>query len=229
MNTNTVNKILATGILASALAACGGGDTMLVCPAGIDPAVCTPRPDAVNTALSLEPAELIIGNCTTRVPFIFRGGTRPYTIFTSDNFNVPVTSALELPDGRFYFFADIKYPAGFGSTATVTVLDSQSRTAIATIATPSRTDQCPANPLLRVLPESANFRASEILAFQVSGGPSPAVVPTVTFADAGIAEVVAISASTVNVQAKAPGATLMTVATADGQRASVVINVLPQP
>jgi hypothetical protein len=233
MNTNTARNIFATSILASVVSACGGGDPPEVCPPGVHPVVCAPRPGEantpVNTALSLAPSSLTIGNCTTRVPFIFSGGTRPYTIFTSDNFSVPVSSALELPDGRFYFFADIKYPVGRPqTTATVTVLDSQSKTASAALTTPQSFDACSANPLLRVLPESANFRASEILAFQVSGGPAPAATPTVTFADEGIAEVVSVSATVVNVRAIGVGTTLMTIASGDGQRASVVINVLPQ-
>jgi hypothetical protein len=320
VNTNTVNNLFATGILASALAACGGGDAPLVCTAEMHPVTClsptgtasgplfttapadvtldagaattftvsggtppytatsgntnvvtasisgntlsvtsvSPGSTSVTVVdslgsrldigltvlaqgqggqpLSLTPAALTIGNCTTRVPFIFRGGIAPFTVFTSNNFNVPVSSALPLADGRSYFFADVRYPPIIPPpdertfVATLTVLDSQSRSAVVTVTTPVRaTDICPANLLLQVLPESANFRRTEILTFQVSGGPSPAAVPKVTFADAGIAEVVSVSATTVNVRAVGVGATLMTIESGDGQRASVVINVLPQP
>ncbi|MDP3618680.1 MAG: hypothetical protein Q8R63_02695 [Ramlibacter sp.] len=192
---------------------------------------------AGGSPLFLTPGELTIGNCTSRVPFIFQGGVPPYTVFTSDNFNVPVTAALQLADGRSYFFADIKYALSPGTIvlgsveASLTVLDSQSRSSVSTITTPLELFQpCPSNPLLKVFPESANFRTSEVLAFQVSGGPAVAASPTVTFADAGVATVVAVSPTTVTVRAVATAraSTLMTLATADGQRATVVINVLPQ-
>jgi hypothetical protein len=237
VTTKTARNILAAALLASMLA-CGGGDPPTVCTSVMHPVTCAARPDSVTQAqtpapaLSVAPSALTIGNCTTRIPFIFSGGVGPYTIFTSDNFNVPVSTALVLDDVRFYFFADIRYPVGRDpDPATLTVLDSQSRTAIATIRTPRTFDSCPMNPLLKVFPETANFRTSEILAFQVSGGPPRTETPEVTFADAGVAELVAASAATFTVRAVAAvrATTLMTVATADGQRSSIVINVLPQP
>jgi hypothetical protein len=183
--------------------------------------------------LSLSPAALTIGNCTTRVPFIFNGGVAPYTIFTSDNFNVPVSSPLSLGDGRFYFFADVHYALQQFPTpttvATLTVLDSESRVATASITTPTQLQACSSNPLLVVLPETANFRTSEVIAFQIFGGSSSSN-PTVTFADAGVAQIVSVSPTTVTIQAVSSvrATTLMTIAIGN-QRASVVVNVLPQP
>ncbi|MCM2252420.1 MAG: pilus assembly protein N-terminal domain-containing protein [Ramlibacter sp.] len=207
-----------------------------------------------GTAISLMPDALNVGNCTTRVPFMFTGGVPPYTVLTSNNFFAPVSSPLSLPDGRLYFFADFKYPPtapdptspetdSRDETDTLTVLDSHSRAATAKVITKVPTVSCPSNPLLVVSPESANFRASEIRAFQISGGPAVPAPPTVCFYDndrpvdcdgvnssgAGIAKVVSAGASAINVQALRVGSTLMTVETADKQRASVVITVLPQP
>jgi hypothetical protein len=183
-------------------------------------------------ALTLTPDALTVGNCTTRLPFLFSGGTPPYTVLTSDIFSAPVSSALDLAPGRSYFFADLKFPLGSGGLVTLTVLDSQSRTVVSRVTAIPSSQPCPSNPLLLVSPESANFRLTEILAFQISGGPTrtvPPTMPIVTFSDGGVAEVVSLSDTTINVQARRPGPTLMTVATADGQRASIVINVLPQP
>jgi hypothetical protein len=246
--------------LASIQAGCGGGggSESVACQTGVNnlnPVFCaapaatqtpnpgpspvsqTPSPSPGPIALTLAPSALTIGNCTTRIPFIFSGGLGPYSIFTSDNFNVPASAALPLDDIRSYFFADVRYPPPGTITiddpavATLTVLDSQARTAVATITTPMRGGACPANPLLKVFPETANFRTSDILAFQISGGPAVAATPTVTFADAGVADVVAADATNVTVRAIAAvrATTLMTIATADGQRASVVLNVLPHP
>lgn len=195
----------------------------------------------VGAPISLTPASLEVGNCTTRIPFLFSGGIPPYTVLSSDNFDVPVSSPISLGDGRFYFFADVHWPypiflnlPPFRSNQTLTVLDSQSRTAVATVTTPEPTSACPSNPLLTISPESANFRTSEILAFQVLGGPATRSAPIVTFADAGVAEVVTVNVTentitiTVRAVSNVRASTLMTVATADGQRATVVINVLPQ-
>jgi hypothetical protein len=260
LNANTARNLFGLGLLASIQAGCGGGggSESAACQAGVNnlnPVFCaspavtqTPDPGPVGqtpnpspgpgpVALTLAPSSLTIGNCTTRIPFIFSGGVGPYSIFTSDNFNVPASAALPLDDIRSYFFADLRYPPLGGPAvpnpvvATLTVLDSQARSAVATITTPLRDNACPANPLLKVFPETANFRTSEILAFQISGGPTVAATPTVTFADAGVAELVAADAASVTVRAVAAvrATTLMTIATADGQRASVVLNVLPHP
>ncbi|WP_169170273.1 hypothetical protein [Acidovorax sp. SRB_24] len=201
-------------------------------------------------ALSVAPVAITVGNCTTNIPFIFSGGVEPYTIFSSDNFNVPVSSPLLLDSSlrSFYFTASTKYGARPGDSipfepvkATLTVLDGLSRTATVTIDIPTF-NECPKNPILKVFPESANFRASERRSFQITGGPSPVdpdgravplLLPIVTI-DPAFATVVERSATSFTVQAAEPGAlprsTLMTVATpADGQRTSVVITVLPQP
>src|SRR5689334_8691550 len=58
--------------------------------------------------LSVAPAALTIGDCTTNIPFIFSGGVPPYTIYTSDNFSVPVGSPMQLDANRLYFTATIK-------------------------------------------------------------------------------------------------------------------------
>jgi len=200
-----------------------------------------------GTALSVAPGALTIGDCTTNVPFIFSGGVPPYTVFSSDNFRVPVSSPLKLDEslGSYYYTATIQYGTSLLTNtgavsftnpllpATLTILDSQSRTATVKVTTEAIGTPCPLNPLLKVIPESANFRASEIRSFQVTGGPTPAKAPIVTFADPAVAKHVPVSDTEFNVQAvesvTVPRTTLMTVVTADQQRTSVVITVLPQP
>ena len=186
--------------------------------------------------LEVTPASLDVGNCTTRVPFIFTGGAAPFRVLTTNNFHAPVSSPIALGDGRYYFLADFAYPAGstpggraLEESPTLTVLDSQGHSATSDVITDISNNACPNNPLFLVSPESSDFRTSEILAFQLSGGSTAATPPTVTFADSGVAQVISVSATTVVVQAVSTvrATTLMTVANADGQRASVVIRVLP--
>jgi hypothetical protein len=191
--------------------------------------------------LSVAPAALTIGDCTTNIPFIFSGGVPPYTVYTSDNFAVPVSSPLQLDVSRNYFTATINAlnpsniinPIPGPYTATFTVLDSQSHTATSTISVPTVHVACPANPVLAVLPESANFRSTEILAFQVSGGSSTSRVQGVTFSDAGVAKFTSSvetnsTTTTINIQAQSPGTTLMTITSSDGQKANIRLTVLPQ-
>lgn len=193
-----------------------------------------------GTPLSVTPGALTVGDCTTNIPFIFSGGVAPYTVFTSDNFAVPVSSPLPI-GANSYFTASVRAlnpnnivaPQPGAYAATLTVLDSQSRTATATITVPSVHVSCPSNPLLAVFPESANFRLSEIRAFQVSGGASTGRIQSVTFSDASIATVsgpitTATDTATVNVQALKVGTTLMTISSSDGQKANIPLIVLPQ-
>ncbi|WP_169170278.1 hypothetical protein [Acidovorax sp. SRB_24] len=201
-------------------------------------------------ALSIAPAAITVGKCTTNIPFIFSGGTPPYTVFSSANFDVPVSSPLPLDPsvGSFYFNATVQYrkdpknvPGIALFTDTLTVLDSQSRTATVDVTTRVSSDDppCPENPL-KVFPESANFRESQVRIFQISGGTEP----TVTFSNPSVAKYIRLNATEFNVQANnlptgTTGATtLMTVTTnvlneagtaVGQQRANVVITVLPQP
>ncbi len=233
-------------ILQSALVlgACGGGG-------GSDPSKCvsaiaglcaslgaggsTTQPGdrgQTGTALSLFPAAVNAGDCTTNIPFVFTGGTAPFTVLTSDNFGVPVSTALPLGSDS-YFTASIRNPLGpFPYISTVTVLDSQSRTAVSKITT-DFPRACPSNALLQTQPASANSRVTEIQTFQITGSQAPF---TVTSTDTSIVTVPVgnLPASTLNAQATPSNRTtqataLITVRGADGQQANIVFTVLPAP
>lgn len=125
---------------------------------------------------SIFPAAITVGDCTTNIPFVFTGGTSPFTVFTSDNFGVPVSTALPFgPDS--YFTASVKNPPA-PYKATLTVLDSQSRTATSTI-TVDFPHSCPTNALLQTQPTSGNARVSEVLTFQITGGTPPYQVQSI--------------------------------------------------
>lgn len=190
-----------------------------------------------GTPPSIFPAAITVGDCTTNIPFIFTGGTAPFTIFTSDNVAIPASAALPLGVDS-YFMASVlslylspdSVLAGVKTVivprkATVTVLDSQSRTATATITIPLAHPTCPDNPLLKITPASANAHVSEVLAFQVSGGVAPYTVTSNT----GIVSVPAgsLSTSSFNAQALAAGTALLTVHSADGQNANITFTVFP--
>lgn len=195
-------------------------------------------------ALSIFPAAVNAGDCTTNIPFVFTGGTAPFTVLTSDNFGVPVSTALPLGSDSF-FTASIRTPEKSGPPltfpyiATVTVLDSQSRAAESkiTIDFPYKTPPCPANALLQTQPASANTRVTEIQTFQIIGGQPPYTVVSQdydklttpltppTFATAAINA----GNASFNVTAKKVGTALITLKGADGQQANIVFNVLPAP
>ena len=188
-----------------------------------------------GTALSIFPAAVNAGDCTTNIPFVFTGGTAPFTVLTSDNFGVPVSTALPLGSDS-YFTASIKNPGSpiFPYTATVTVLDSQSRTAVAQITTDFLRLPCPANALLQTQPASANMRVTEIQTVQILGS---AADFSVTSSNASIVTALPRSPSSLTFNLQAAASNRTTQATAlitvksltDSQQVNIVVNVLPAP
>jgi hypothetical protein len=211
---------------------------------------------AVAPGITLKPKELTLSDCTSNIPFVFYGGTPPYTIFTTDNFNVPVSSAqplgseyfflasvgpliLKVPemaqDGKLTYKLSTNYPG-----TTLTVVDSKQQVATTKLSFPIIHLDCPANPLLVVSPTSANAHVTEVLAFQVAGGSGTFLAESL---DNSIATVIGPSSGTVQgtfagtftVQAKAVGSTLIKVSSKttmeDGQiasqQANIVFTVLP--
>ena len=192
---------------------------------------------------SIFPASLTVGDCTTNIPFIFTGGSAPYTILTSDNVVILVSTALPLGSDS-YFLASIRSlylspdsdvggikTVNVPRKATVTVLDSQSQVATATISIASAHPTCADNPLLQTEPASANAHATEILAFQITGGLAPY---SVVSSDASIVTVPAgnLPAPTFNAQAtpsnrSTQATALLTITSADGQKANIRFTVLP--
>ena len=205
---------------------------------------------------SIFPLSVTVSDCTKNIPFLFSGGTAPFTIISSDNFRAQVSTALPL-NLHSYFTTSINLtgsgqplPAplptpGGPYKVVVTVLDSQFRTATANIEVPNwafnpitATPGCPVNPLLQIVSASQNAHVNEILAFQITGGVGPY---TYTFTDeptspvtAGPVAVVAndnnpdINTS-VYVKFMKPGTTLLTVTSADLQKANVRLIGLPTP
>jgi hypothetical protein len=188
---------------------------------------------------------LTVGDCTTNLPFIFSGGTAPYTILTTDNVTIPVGAARPLGANN-YFMASIgavltgtpsdpaiTIPLVPPIVHTLTVLDSAARTTTVTVTIPFGHGVCPVNPLLQAVPASANARISEVLAFSFSGGMGPY---TMTSSDPSIVQVV--GNATVNsietpftAQAVAPGTALLTITSGAAgdvqQRANITFTVLP--
>ncbi len=191
---------------------------------------------------SLFPQSINAGDCTTNIPFVFTGGTSPFTVLTSDNFGVPVGPALPFGSNS-YFTASIRNPTPpngmFPYKATLTVLDGQSRTATAFITIDS-THACPANALLKTEPASANARVTEKLTFQITGGLPPYTVTSTN--SPGFPENIATAAmnsngtsfdvtanSTGGNPSKLTGPALITVKSEDKQQANIVFVVFPQP
>lgn len=184
------------------------------------------------------PASITIGACTTNVPFVFTGGAAPFSVYTSDNFNAPVSAALPLGTDHF-FTASIK-DTPFPGKTTLTVLDSQSRTATATILTDS-SHTCPTNPLLQTFPATANLRVKEKLSFQIGGGIPPFSVtatnqniatvfpqPTLNITDQKYYFDV-MAKSTGSASMSETGTSLLTVTSSDGQKTNIIFTVFPAP
>jgi hypothetical protein len=127
------------------------------------------------------PASIIVSDCTTNVPFVFFGGTPPFSVYSSDNVHVPVSAPLPF-GANSYFTAsvrDLQLPPGVpasGSTYTftLTVLDSQSKTATAqVVASDYSIHGCPNNPVLEVVAGSTVAKETEQIGFQITGSLPP--------------------------------------------------------
>lgn len=226
-----VHMFAVTALLAAiGLSGCGGGGSSgpAPCPAGLG-ALCPFIGSTVGVSpVTLAPATISVQDCTTNIPFIFKGGNPPYTVF-SNGAAVRVGSPLPL-GSDYYFLASVDTVKGTrGAGATLTVLDSQSRIATSSVTTASATlAGCPANPLLEVVAASTNVRLSGILNFRITGGAPPYAV---TSSDSAIATpaplIVDASGVSFNVQGNSVGTTLVTVSGQDGQQASIVFTTLP--
>lgn len=232
MSKKTCGIYLTMLFLALSLGACGGGASnddirsqKTECADGIGVSCQLLGQEAPSTTISLLPASITVSSCTTNIPFIFYGGTPPFNIYSSNNGNVPVSSALPL-GSKYYFLANV---GSLGGGATMTVLDSQSRSATAAIAVGSVQD-CLPRPLLLTEPASASARETEILAFKIIGGKEPFSVVVVSSAPNAVAVPVGeFTVQTFNVQAIKTGTdpVLLKVSSSDGQNSIIKFTVLP--
>lgn len=194
-------------------------------------------------ALTMLTSTITTSDCTTNIPFIFSGGVGPYTVLTSDLTLVPVSAPLPL-GSKWYFLASIRslYDSPdrvdalgrhweLPRKATVTVLDSAAQSAATKIDIAS-VHECGTNPLLQINPASTNAHITEIIRFSVTGGKLPF---TVTSSDPGVVTVLAgdLPGAEFDAQATASSRTtseaaLLTVTSADGQKASITFTVLPR-
>ena len=218
---------------AMGLSGCGGGGSSgaVPCPTGVGALCPFIGPNVGVSPVTLAPVSISVQDCTTNIPFIFKGGTPPYTVFSN---GAAVRVGAPLPLGSdYYFLATVDTVKGTrGSGATLTVLDSQSRIATSGVSVQGATlAGCPANPLLEVAAASTNVRLSGILSFGIIGGSSPFTVRSDNPAIATPSTVLvdASGKPSFTVQGNGVGTTLITVSGQDGQQASIVFTTLPGP
>lgn len=127
------------------------------------------------------PASIIASDCTTNIPFVFFGGTPPFSVYSSDSVHTPVSAPLPF-GANSYFTASVRdlqlppnvYPNGSTYTATLTVLDSQSKTATAQVVVSDYSVHgCPTNPVLEVVAGSTVAKETEQISFQITGSLPP--------------------------------------------------------
>ena len=199
---------------------------------------------------SIYPASITLSDCTTNVPFVFTGGTPPFTVYTGDNARVPVSAPLPFgPDS--YFTADVHVLTGgafpFSPTSdspykvTLTVMDSQSRTATANALVASQF-ACPTNAKLEVQAGSTVAKVTEKITFQVTGGQPPFTVTSRNqtnaleqIAQTDAAAILSDGGYSFTVTALSTGGTsfltgasLITVTSHDGQQKNIVLTVYPK-
>jgi VCBS repeat-containing protein len=208
------------------------------------------------------PASIIVSDCTTNVPFVFFGGTPPFSVYSGDSVHVPVSAALPF-GANSYFTASVRdLPLSFFAisdtfSATLTVLDSQSKMATAQVLVPrSSVQTCPNNPNLEVVAGSTVAKETEQISFQITGSAPPYTVSANNYQapndpHACSALVVSVPSTEINSldskgqysfiataaqrvpelhDGSAPTCTAMiTVTGSDKQQKNVVLTVYPQP
>lgn len=195
------------------------------------------------------PASIIVSDCTTNIPFVFFGGTPPFSVYTGDRTHVPVSAPLPF-GANSYFTANIRVQSLNGISSdpykvTLTVLDSQSKTATAEVIIPlSSVKTCPSNPLLEVVAGSTVAKVTEQISFQITGGKPPYKIKSANYMppndprsslppfvstplEAGPDN--SFIATALSTGGGLTGTTMITVTSDDGQQKNVVLTVYPQP
>lgn len=198
------------------------------------------------------PASITVSDCTTNIPFVFFGGTPPFTIYSGDSVHVPVSAPLPF-GANSYFTASVRaLPLG-GVAAfisdpfktTLTVLDSQSKMATAEVLVPvSSMRTCPSNPILEVVAGSTVAKVSERISFQITGGVPPYTITSKNYlptnntqpfvstdsqASADSNEKYSFVATALSTGGAPTATAMITVASGDGQQKNLVLTVYPQP
>lgn len=199
------------------------------------------------------PASIIVSDCTTNIPFVVFGGTAPFSVYSGDNVHVPVSAALPF-GANWYFTASVLVHSIPAFSATLTVLDSQSKTATVEVSVPSTSLRtCPNNPILEVIAGSSVAKETERISFQIKGGKPPYTITSANYlpnnprATEDIVSIVeplnkmvsevdsngdysfVVKALSIANLPTLTGTAMITVTDADGQKKNVVLTVYPQP
>jgi hypothetical protein len=112
---------------------------------------------------------------------VFFGGTPPFSVYSSDTVHFPVSAPLPF-GANSYFTASVRdlqlppdiFATGLTYTATLTVLDSQSKTATAQVVVSDYSiHACPNNPVIEVVAGSTVAKETEQISLEISGSLPP--------------------------------------------------------
>jgi len=134
------------------------------------------------------PTSITVSDCTTNIPFVFFGGTPPFSVYSGDSVHVPVSAPLPF-GANSYFTASVRDLPSISEISnadpfrvTLTVLDSQSKTATVEVLVPfSSMLACPNNPILEVVAGSTVAKVSERISFQITGGIPPYTITSANY------------------------------------------------
>jgi hypothetical protein len=190
------------------------------------------------------PSSITVSDCTTNIPFVFFGGTPPFSVYTGDSAHIPVSAPLKF-GANSYFTASVRMLPFNGTilgsfTTTLTVVDSQSKTATAEVLVPSSSVRtCPSNPILEVVAGSTVAKETEQISFQITGGKPPYRVESrnylppndsAAFISTPTGEFSSNSfiATALSTGGGLVGTAMITVISSDGQQKNVVLTVYPK-
>ncbi|MBK6743655.1 MAG: hypothetical protein IPG66_12040 [Hydrogenophilales bacterium] len=183
----------------------------------------------------IAPSSLAVSECTENIPFIIRGGTAPFTVFSTDSVNV--TTTVPVLVGDFHVLTvTTNATAGASGTSTITVLDSAYRTDTAAITVFDTHASCVNYPEVALSPSPVIMTVSGAQVLTITGGADLGGAAGVTFtpttSDASIVSVSAVTGPDgtnsyrITLTANAVGTAIVYVESEDGQFKYVPVTVL---
>ncbi len=178
------------------------------------------------------PSSLAVSECTENIPFIIRGGTAPFTVFSTDSVNV--TTTVPVLVGDFYVLT-VTTNATANPGATITVLDSAYRTDTAAITVTDTHSSCLNYPEVALSPSPVIMTVGGAQVLTITGGADLGGAAGVTFTpETSDASIVSVSAVTgpdgtnsyrITLTANAVGTAIVYVESEDGQFKYVPVTV----
>lgn len=182
----------------------------------------------------IAPSGIAVSECTENIPFIIRGGTAPFTLFSTNTVNVTATNPVAI--GDFHVFT-VTTNATADVGATITALDAAFRTTTASVGVSDTHTTCNSYPEVALSPSPITLQAGASQVVTITGGfdinTNGSVAFTNSTSDNSIVSVGAITGPDAfnsyrfTINANAVGTAIIYVVSEDAQYKYAPVTVIP--